>query len=54
MIWFLWFKVVMLLLFVLIFVVVMFVISVVNFWCQENSWLCVGVFWPSLARVLCG
>ena len=37
----------MLLLFVLIFVVVMRVISVVNFWCQENLWLCVSEGWPN-------
>ena len=37
----------MLLLFVLIFVVVMLIISVVNFWCQENLWLCVSEGWPN-------
>ena len=47
MIWFLVIKLVMLLLFMMIFVVVMLELIVVSFWCQESSWLCVGVCWPN-------
>ena len=48
MILFLWFKLMMLLLFGVIFVVVMLVVMVVTFWCQERLGLCVCEFWPSI------